>query len=135
MKSKRILYIQYTDPVGYPPLEHSATLLGQQGWHIDLLGTETANSVRLEFLANPRIRVRRLRFAYAGWRQKVQYAFFVVWAIYWSRRLRPEWLYASDALACPVVWWARKVTGARVLYHEHDSPNCDQVQTWFMQKV
>jgi hypothetical protein len=29
---KRVLYIQYTNPAGYPPLEHSSRILADAGW-------------------------------------------------------------------------------------------------------
>jgi hypothetical protein len=31
---KRILYVQYTNPVGYPPLEHSSRILADAGLQI-----------------------------------------------------------------------------------------------------
>lgn len=40
IKSKnRILYIQYTNPAGYPPLEHSSRILAQADWEVLFLGT------------------------------------------------------------------------------------------------
>jgi glycosyltransferase involved in cell wall biosynthesis len=135
MTSGRILYVQYTDPAGYPPLEHSSILLAKQGWDIVFLGTGTAGKQRLEFPARSRVRVQRMRFVEAGWRQKLQYLFFSVWIIYWTWRWRPKWIYASDPLVSPVVWWVRKLFGTCVLYHEHDSPNSHEAHTRFMQKV
>jgi glycosyltransferase involved in cell wall biosynthesis len=135
MTPRRILYVQYTDPAAYPPLEHSSILLAKQGWDIVLLGTGAAGKQRLEFPAHFRIRMQRIRFVKSGWRQKLQYLFFILWTIYWTWRWRPKWIYASDPLACPVVWWVRKVVGTRVLYHEHDSPNLHEAHTWFMQKA
>src|SRR5262249_26585931 len=81
--------------------------------------------------------VQRIGFVKAGWRQKLQYFFFILWTMHWIWRWRPEWIYASDPLVCPVVWWARKVFGTRVLYHEHDSPNPNshEAHTWLMRKV
>jgi hypothetical protein len=29
---KRVLYLQYTNPAGYPPLEHSSGILADSGW-------------------------------------------------------------------------------------------------------
>src|SRR5262245_54172324 len=135
MTSRRILYVQYTDPAGYPPLEHSSILLAKQGWDIVVLGTGGAGKQHLEFPVQSRVRMQRIGFVEGGWRQKLQYLFFSLWAIYWTWRWRPKWVYASDPLVCPVVWWARKVFGTRVLYHEHDSPNFHEAHTWFMQKV
>ena len=38
MRARRILYIQYTNPAGYPPLEHSSRLLAARGWVVVFLG-------------------------------------------------------------------------------------------------
>jgi glycosyltransferase involved in cell wall biosynthesis len=135
MTSRRILYVQYGDPAGYPPVEHSSILLAKQGWDIVLLGTGTARNQRLEFPAHSRIRMQRMRFVEPGWRQKLQYFFFFLWTIYWAWRWRPKWIYASDPFACPVVWWVRKVFRIRILYHEHDSPNPQEAHTWFIKQV
>ena len=34
----RILYLQFTDPAGYPPLEHSSRILAARGWDVLFLG-------------------------------------------------------------------------------------------------
>src|SRR5262249_25211745 len=135
MTSRRILYVQYTDPAGYPPLEHSSILVAKQGWDVVLLGTRAAGNQRLEFPAHPRVHSHRIRFVEGGWRQKLQYLFFSLWIMYWIWRWRPKWIYASDPLVCPVVWWARKLFGTHILYHEHDSPSLHEAHTRFMQKV
>jgi len=37
-------------------------------------------------------------------------------------RWRPNWIYASDPLSCPVALLLSRLPGIRVLYHEHDAP-------------
>ena len=131
---RRILYVQFTDPAGYPPVEHSSVLLVKRGWDVVLLGV-VGQATGLELPVVPGLLVRRMRVFRGGWRQKLQYILFVLWVFYWTWRWRPQWIYASDPLSCPVVWWVRKFTGVRVIYHEHDTPHLDQAYTWFMKWV
>src|SRR5262249_38499706 len=129
---RRILYVQYTDPAAYPPVEHSSALLAQRSWEVVLLGISKRG---LDFPAHPRVTVKRVSFVDGGGRQKLQYLLYFFWTLYWSLRWRPQWIYASDSLASPIVWWVRRLTRVKVAYHEHDSPDPEGIRTWFMQKV
>jgi glycosyltransferase involved in cell wall biosynthesis len=132
--TRRILYIQFTDPAAYPPLEHSSQLLADRGWEVLILGT-TRSELSLRLPTHPGIRVKNIRFVRGGWRQKAQYIFFFVMILYWAWWWRPEWIYASDALACPVAWLVQKILNINVVYHEHDSPNPDRMESYFMKEV
>jgi glycosyltransferase involved in cell wall biosynthesis len=44
-------------------------------------------------------------------------------------------MYASDPLAVPALWLVRKLTRARMIYHEHDAPSAHQARSWFMRMV
>jgi glycosyltransferase involved in cell wall biosynthesis len=132
---RRILYIQFTDPAAYPPIEHSSILLAKRGWEVLLLGAGTTGQRMFQLPRHDRLRVKTMRLVGVGWRQKLQYVFFFFWALYWTWRWKPQWLYASDALVCPVVWWIRKILSVKVVYHEHDSPDLNIARTWFMKKV
>ena len=132
---RRILYVQFTDPAAYPPIEHSAVLLAERGWDVILLGTGTLGDLKLELPTHPRIRVRKMGFVPAGWKQKLNYIAFFLWILYWTLRWRPQWIYASDPLAAPAVWLLQKLTKVRVVYHEHDSPSAEQPLSGFMNKV
>jgi glycosyltransferase involved in cell wall biosynthesis len=121
-RRRRILYVQYSNPAGYPPLINSALLLAERGWDVLVLGTGAIGTADLSFPAHERIRVRRLGFMRAGPWQKLHYALFVAWA--WLRALafRADWVYVSDPLAAPVGLLASALPRTAVLYHEHDSP-------------
>jgi len=123
MRPKRILYLQYTNPAGYPPLEHSSRILADAGWRVLFLGTHALGVARLCFPPHPNIRVRYLKSCPAGWRQKLHYLFFCFWIAGWVIIWRPSWIYASDPLACPVALVLSVAPWLRVLYHEHDSPS------------
>jgi glycosyltransferase involved in cell wall biosynthesis len=119
---KRVLYLQYTNPAGYPPLEHSSRILAEAGWDVLFLGTGATGADALRFPEHPRIEVRQLKFCPAGWQQKLHYIGFCLWAIAWTMRWRPRWIYASDMLACPPAFLLSLLPGMSLLYHEHDSP-------------
>src|SRR5438094_4610293 len=98
----RILYLQYTNPAGYPPLEHSSRILAGEGWQVLFLGTGALGADMLRFAPHERIHVRQMRFSPAGWRQKLHYLQFCLWVIFWVLRWRPQWVYASDPLSSPI---------------------------------
>ena len=118
---RRVLYVQYTNPGAYPPVDHSAELLAEAGFDVLVLGTRSPDDP-LELSGHSRVRVKTMRAESAGWRQKLHYARFAAWALMWTLRWRPQWVYASDPPACPVALLAGQLPGVRVLYHEHDSP-------------
>ncbi len=118
----RILYIQYTNPAGYPPLEHSSRILADAGWKVMLLGTRALGAEALSFSPHANICVRYLSFCPAGWRQKLHYLSFCAWVLGWTLFWRPGWIYASDPLACPAALPLSYLPWLRFVYHEHDSP-------------
>jgi hypothetical protein len=119
---KRIAYVQYTNPAGYPPLEHSSQILADAGWDVLFLGTQAWGAGSLRFPEHPRIQVRQLGRRKAGWRQKLHYLFFCCWCLAWILRNRGAWVYASDLFSCPIGAIAAVVFRIPVIYHEHDSP-------------
>jgi glycosyltransferase involved in cell wall biosynthesis len=132
---RRVLFVQFTDPAAYPPIEHASHLLAGRGWHVVLLGTGTLGNLGLQLSNHPHIRLKKLKFVRGGWKQKLLYCFFFVVALYWTWRWKPEWVYASDPLVTPVVSLIKKLLKVRIAYHEHDSPNPNQARTWFMRHV
>jgi glycosyltransferase involved in cell wall biosynthesis len=117
----RIIYVQYTNPASYPPLEHSSRILADREWQVLFLGTGAAGADDLKLPAHPNIQVRKWRFQSAGFLQKLHYVAFNVWVLLTALLWRPKWIYASDLLSCPAALVLKKL-GFRVLYHEHDAP-------------
>ena len=118
----RILYIQYTNPAGYPPLQHSSRLFAEAGWSVLFLGTGASGASTLEFPPYPGISVRRLPFQKPGWRQKLHYLKFCLWVLWTALIWRPDWIYASDFFSCPPAALLMFLPRLRVVYHEHDTP-------------
>ena len=120
MTNRRIVYVLYTNPAAYPPIEHSAWILAEAGWDVLLLGTSIAG-MTLTLPHHPRIRVELMLPAEPGWRQKLHYLRFAGWALQKAWQHEATWAYASDLLTTPIAWLL-SVMGLRIIYHEHDSP-------------
>ena len=121
-REKRILYVQYTNPGAYPPLEHSSRILADSGWRVRFLGTESDATNRLAFPPHPNIAVRLRPFQQPGWRQKLHYLSFMGWCLRCCLTWRPNVVYCSDPLSAPIgvfVWYLLRLP---VVYHEHDAP-------------
>jgi glycosyltransferase involved in cell wall biosynthesis len=119
--TRRVLYVQYTNPAGYPPLQHSSRILADAGWDVAFLGIGAHGADDFQLEAHPRIHTERMRYQRPGPLQKVQYARFATRALEKVVLWKPRWCYASDLWSCPVALWARRL-GCRVVYHEHDEP-------------
>jgi glycosyltransferase involved in cell wall biosynthesis len=120
-RTGRVLYVQYTNPGAYPPIDHGAHLLAAAGFEVLLLGTDILGDV-LTVKAHPGIRVKLRAFRAAGVGQKWHYFTFLLWSLAETIRWRPDWIYASDPLSSPIALVLHLATGARVVYHEHDAP-------------
>src|ERR1700744_5103433 len=94
-ESRRILYLQYTNPGGYPPILHSSRILADRGWQVLFLGI-ALGSHRLTIPDHPNIRSEQKGGCPPGWKQKLHYLWFSIWCLYWVLRWRPDWIYASD---------------------------------------
>jgi glycosyltransferase involved in cell wall biosynthesis len=122
MRERRVLYIQYTNPAAYPPLEHSAHILANAGWDVLFAGIESYGARELRLRAHERISVATVGGRSGGPGGLLKYVTFAARTARLAQRLRPTWIYASDALSAPAALLAAKLTGARIVYHEHDVP-------------
>ena len=100
------------------------------GWKVLFLGTGALGADALRFPTHPNIVVRQLPFCPAGWRQKFHYVWFCFLVIGWAIRWRPQWIYASDLLSCPVTLLLSYFSDLQVVYHEHDSPGNPFQSLW-----
>jgi glycosyltransferase involved in cell wall biosynthesis len=124
---KRVLYVQYTNPANYPPLEHSGLLLSKAGWDIRYFGIQSeGESNKLKFPEALASRQTLWRHQSPGIVQKLQFAAFTLAALWRAARHRPAWVYCSDLMSCPAAWLIGHLTRCSVLYHEHDSPEVGQ---------
>jgi glycosyltransferase involved in cell wall biosynthesis len=131
--TRRILYVQFGSAAAYPPVEHSSHILAERGWDVILLGTTAFNDTKLTLSLRPNIKLKNLSLERAGGRQELLYLLMLIWCLYLTYTWRPAWIYASDPLSAPAVWFVRKFTWSRVIYHEHDAPSPDgeRAASWF----
>jgi glycosyltransferase involved in cell wall biosynthesis len=122
MRDRRVLYIQYTDPAAYPPLEHSAHILADDGWDVRFVAIESYGARGLKLRPHERISIAKIGGRSGGPAGLLKYAAFAARTARLAQRFRPAWIYASDALAAPAALLAARLSGARVVYHEHDVP-------------
>ena len=118
----RVLFLQYSNPGAYPPLQHAAQVLARAGWLVRFLGVRGGSTEQLQMPAQLRVRVELQKDCPPGWAQKLHYLGFVSWSILVVLCWRPHWVYVSDPLATPLGWLSRVLLRKRVLYHEHDYP-------------
>lgn len=120
---KRVVYLQFTNPAGYPPLEHSTRILADEGFDVLVLGARAGGTDTLRLPDHPRIKVRQWQPQAAGTLQKLNYLAFVVWAVTKTLGHRTKLIYASDSLACLPALLLRRLRRCHVVYHEHDWPS------------
>jgi glycosyltransferase involved in cell wall biosynthesis len=119
---RKLMYVQYTNPAAYPPLEHSSRIAAADGWDVLFVGVDVLGAESLRFPPHERIGVRRLAAIPAGGRQWLRYIYFALWVLRCALVWRPSRVYASEYLACPIGLGLSFVPGLKVIYHEHDSP-------------
>jgi glycosyltransferase involved in cell wall biosynthesis len=120
--NRRMLYLQYTSPSAYPPLEHSSQLLVDNGWEVLFLGVSKDGDPPLHWAERTGVSTRELSPSRSGWLRKLHYARFALLTLLWVARWRPNWVYASDVFATPVALLLSWLPGMRLVYHEHDRP-------------
>ena len=124
---RSILYLQYTSPANYPPLEHSGLILLKAGWTVNYFGICSEGASNKLTFPEPLAKCVSLwKHQRPGIKQKLHFAAFTLSA--WWRALwqRPAWVYCSDPMTCPAAWLIGHFTQCKVLYHEHDSPDTGQ---------
>lgn len=119
---RRILFIQATEPAAYPPLINAAMLFADAGWEVAFLGAPSADK-DLALPAHSQIRRFDIpvRPSYAV--TKADYARYCASSLRLARSLKPDLVYASDPIGALPGLLATWASGARFVYHEHDSPN------------
>jgi glycosyltransferase involved in cell wall biosynthesis len=120
---RSILYLQYTNPANYPPLEHSGLILSRSGWKVWFLGIQSEGESNTLCFPEPLARRQTLwKHQPSGIRQKLQFLAFTLLSLCRAMWQRPAWVYCSDLMICPAAWLIGRFTRCRVLYHEHDLP-------------
>ena len=105
-KMKKALYIQFFNPMHCPVLIHGCNILSRKGWKLLLLGAQNiANpSNRMEMKLHKNITIKLLEYAKPGIQQRLQYLHFNLWILLTIIFWRPQVLYASEKLVCPIAY-------------------------------
>jgi len=117
----RVLFVQATEPAGYPPLINAAVLMAGAGWDVMFLSAPIAGN-RLRMPIHPRIAVRVIAERPSHVMGKASYFNYSAAAARCALGWRPDVVYASDPLGAGPGLLASCLAGARLVYHEHDSP-------------
>jgi glycosyltransferase involved in cell wall biosynthesis len=120
--AKRVLFIQATEPAGYPPLIHASGLMAEAEWEVTFLSAPFEGN-RLELPHHPRIAVRTIPTRPSHVMGKAAYVGYAAAAARLALNLRPDIVYASDPLGAGPGLLAARLARARLVYHEHDSPD------------
>lgn len=118
---QRVLFIQATEPAGYPPLIHASSLLAEAGWEVTFLSAPIDGN-GLELPHHPRIALQAIPSRPSHVMGKAAYARYAASAVRLALRLRPDVVYASDPLGAGPGLVAARLARARLVYHEHDGP-------------
>lgn len=130
-RAPRILYAQYTNPAGYPPLVSSALLLAEYGWDVRLVGVRGESTRTFVMESQPRIRVRLMPDRDPGPAQKLHFLLWAAWVLLQVTTWRPDWVYLSDSPAAPLGLALACAGGPRLVYHEHDAPAPGPAETFW----
>jgi glycosyltransferase involved in cell wall biosynthesis len=128
-RGRSVLFVQAADAAVYPPIIHAASLLAEAGWHVSVLSAPIAGS-RLEFPRHEGIDLRLIATRPSHVMTRAAYAAYMAASARAAVRLRPDLVYASDPLGAGPGLLAARLTGARLVYHEHDTPNPNALHPW-----
>jgi glycosyltransferase involved in cell wall biosynthesis len=121
---RQALFLQVTEPGAYPPIINASALLADKGWQVTILSAPSC-LLSLRVPSHRRITVETVRERACQAVDKVTYVKYFFEALKLARSIKPCLVYASDRLAAGPALAACYVSGADLLYHEHDSPEAD----------
>lgn len=118
----KILWIQFSNSAAYPPIQNAVNLCLREGHEVNILCIEPEGAASLRFPENIEKITRRL--SSSGGRLGLMLLFIKFCSlVFWNTLINPgQWLYASEPMAAPVAYYAKKILRCRVIYHEHDAP-------------
>jgi glycosyltransferase involved in cell wall biosynthesis len=128
-RPRNVLFVQAADAASYPPIIHAASLMAEAGWRVCVLSAPIAGT-GLEFPRHPGIDIRLTATRPSHVMTRAAYATYGAAAARLALRLRPDIVYASDPLGAGPGLLAACLTGARLVYHEHDTPKPGALRPW-----
>lgn len=104
-------------------------LMADAGWHVTFLSSPIVGW-KMVLPTHPRIDIRTTVGRVSYIMGKGDYLRYVASTARLAVALRPALIYASDPLGAAPGLLAARITGARLLYHEHDTPNERSLHPW-----
>lgn len=117
-----VLFVQAAEAAAYPPIIHAASLLAEAGWLVRVLSAPVAG-MGLDFPRHPAIDLRLIAARPSHVMTAASYAAYAAAVARVATEQRPDVVYASDPLGAAPGLLAAGLSGARLVYHEHDTPN------------
>jgi glycosyltransferase involved in cell wall biosynthesis len=121
-KLRHVLFVQAADAASYPPIIHAASLMAEAGWRVCVLSAPIAGT-HLEFPRFPGVELHLTAPRPSHVMTRMAYAAYAAAAVRLASERRPDIVYASDPLGAGPGMLAARLIGARLVYHEHDTPN------------
>jgi glycosyltransferase involved in cell wall biosynthesis len=113
----------------YPPIIAASHLMAEAGWDVMMLASPSADS-QLRMPSHPAILMRRIAERPSFLVRKSDFLRYSAYAASLALRWRPDIVYASDWLGTVPGLLAARLAGARLVYHEHDSPSPGSLRPW-----
>jgi glycosyltransferase involved in cell wall biosynthesis len=95
--------------------------MSEAGWNVTFLSAPICGH-QITLPPHPRVTIHAVGGRRSHVISKVDYLNYTAAAARLALRLQPDIVYASDPLAAGAGLLAARLTGARLIYHEHDSP-------------
>lgn len=115
------LFVQATDPAAYPPLMHAAGILAESGWTVTFLSAPVVDKA-LVLPSHPAIHEVRITERPSHVMGRGHFLEYCRAAARLARCARPSVIYVSDPMGAAPGLLASATSGARLVYHEHDTP-------------
>ena len=126
---RRVLFLQVANPASFPPILHAAELMADAGWQVTLLAAPIRGGT-LMMTPRTNVELRAIAERPAHIVSRGVWLSYVAAAASLALRRRPHLIYASDPLSAGAALAATRLTGARLVYHEHDSPAPGAPERW-----
>jgi glycosyltransferase involved in cell wall biosynthesis len=114
--------VQATEAGGYPPIINAASVMAAAGWQVLILNAPiTGHNVVFPQDCGVTLKTMPARPSHIV--RKRDYLRYLLSAARLAASFRPNVVYASDPLGALPGLVASRISRARLVYHEHDSPN------------
>jgi glycosyltransferase involved in cell wall biosynthesis len=120
---KCVIYVQYTNPQCYPPLENSARIFVAEGWRVVFLGVESEGDTKcLAFADSGNVDVQLLPRWGSRSLIKLHFLWFMLRCLLRILAIRPSVIYLSNQYSTPLGALLTYISSKPIVYHEHDHP-------------